>query len=328
MADFLHALRWRRRRLDPAKDPSASQSEPPEDDSGQSSVSALAAGMTAHVEAARERLEAQRPTNRAVDAVFRWVQLQTETGGALLAGAIAFRIFLFLLPCVFAVVVGLGIGADLEHADPRQVARSFGMAGLAATAVESAATSSVATRWVTFLLAMFALVLGARNLLGAFVITHALIWRVPPRTVRHLTTAGIGLIGVFLAASLLLRLVYRTQDAPLAVRILALVLFTAVPAGIWLTSSLTFFPRPEGTTWRDLLPGSLLFGVGVGVLHVATVVWFAPYLDAKSQTYGAIGAAVAILVWAYLLGRVATAAPTLNAVLWRTSSRRVGPPAG
>jgi uncharacterized BrkB/YihY/UPF0761 family membrane protein len=68
--------------------------------------------------------------------------------------------------------------------------------------------------------------------------------------------------------------------------------------------------------------------VGVGILHVATVVWFAPYLDAKSQTYGAIGAAVAILVWAYLLGRVATAAPTLNAVLWRTSSRRVGPPAG
>ena len=328
MADFLHALRWRRRRLDPAEDPSASQGEPAEYDSGQSSVSALAAGMTAHVEAARERLEAQRPTNRAVDSVFRWVQLQTETGGALLAGAIAFRIFLFLLPCVFAVVVGLGIGADLEHADPRQVARSFGMAGLAATAVESAATSSVATRWVTFLLAMFALVLGARNLLGAFVITHALIWRVPPRTVRHLTTAGIGLIGVFLAASLLLRLVYRTQDAPLAVRIVALVLFTAVPAGIWLTSSLTFFPRPAGTTWRDLLPGSLLFGVGVGILHVATVVWFAPYLDAKSQTYGAIGAAVAILVWAYLLGRVATAAPTLNAVLWRTSSRRVGPPAG
>ena len=68
------------------------------------------AGMTAHVEAARERLEAQRPTNRAVDAGFRWVQLQTETGGALLAGAIAFRIFLFLLPCVFAVVVGQSLG--------------------------------------------------------------------------------------------------------------------------------------------------------------------------------------------------------------------------
>jgi uncharacterized BrkB/YihY/UPF0761 family membrane protein len=86
---------------------------------------------------------------------------------------------------------------------------------------------------------------------------------------------------------------------------------------------LTFFPRLEGTSWRDLLPGSLLFGVGVGMLHAATVVWFAPYLQAKSQTYGAIGAAVAILVWAYLLGRVATAAPALNAVLWRMSSHRL-----
>src|SRR5690242_20141244 len=98
--------------------------------------------MRARVEDTRQRLEAQRPADTRVDAAFRWVQLQSEAGGALLAGALAFRLFLFLLPFTFTVVMGLGIGADLTHADPRQVARSFGMAGLAATAVQAGGGAS------------------------------------------------------------------------------------------------------------------------------------------------------------------------------------------
>ena len=177
---------------------------------------------------------------------------------------------------------------------------------------------------MTFSLALLALILAARNLLRAFLVTHALIWRVPPRKVRHLTSAALGVIGIFLAGTLLLRLVYGTQSASIAVWVVGLVLFAAVPAGIWLTCSLMLFPHPRGVTWRDVLPGSLLFGVGVELLHITTVLWFAPYLQAKSQTYGSIGAALAILVWAYLLGRVVTAAAALNAVLWRKAAPGAG----
>jgi uncharacterized BrkB/YihY/UPF0761 family membrane protein len=282
------------------------------------------AQLRARVDRTRLNLEAQRPTNRVVDATFRWAQLQVEAGGALLAGAIAFRIFLFLLPWVFVIVVGLGIGSDALNDDPRQVARFFGMAGLAASAVQSGTTASAATRWVTFGLAVVALVLSARNLVRALVLAHALLWGVEPRKVRQLTGISIALIGGFLLSTVVVAFLRRAQSVAPGLWLLGSVVLTVTIAATWVAASIGLFPRADGITWRDVLPGSLLFGAGAEVLHVVTVVWFAPYLQSKSQTYGAIGAALAILVWAYLLGRLIIASAALNVVL-STSSRASGP---
>jgi hypothetical protein len=49
---------------------------------------------------------------------------------------------------------------------------------------------------------------------------------------------------------------------------------------------------------------AVFVGVGVQLLHFATVYWITDLLASKSETYGAIGAALAILFWAHLLGRV------------------------
>ena len=59
-----------------------------------------------------------------------------------------------------------------------------------------------------------------------------------------------------------------------------------------------------------------MFGIGVQVWHVLTIVWIARSLESKSETYGALGAALTILLWAYMLGRLVTASAALNAVLW------------
>lgn len=48
-----------------------------------------------------ERLESQRGGNRIIDAAFGSVETDTQTGGDLLAGAVAFRYFLLFVPFVF-----------------------------------------------------------------------------------------------------------------------------------------------------------------------------------------------------------------------------------
>ena len=48
-----------------------------------------------------ERLERQRPGNRIIDAAFESVETDTQTGGDLLARAVAFRYFLLFVPFVF-----------------------------------------------------------------------------------------------------------------------------------------------------------------------------------------------------------------------------------
>ena len=49
--------------------------------------------------------------------------------------------------------------------------------------------------------------------------------------------------------------------------------FMLIPAGLWLVASLKVFPHPLDVSWRDMLPGALLVGVGIEALHVFTVVY-------------------------------------------------------
>jgi uncharacterized BrkB/YihY/UPF0761 family membrane protein len=58
-------------------------------------------------------------------------------------------------------------------------------------------------------------------------------------------------------------------------------------------------------------------GVGAWVLQLLTVYFFSRYIANKTDTYGAIGASIAILLWAYLLGRMIVTAAFLNGERWR-----------
>jgi hypothetical protein len=78
-------------------------------------------------------------------------------------------------------------------------------------------------------------------------------------------------------------------------------------------------PRAPGTTWRSLLPGAVLFGVGVEILQFLTIYFFSRYIANKTDTYGTIGASIAILLWAYLGGRLIVPGAFLNAARWRQS---------
>jgi uncharacterized BrkB/YihY/UPF0761 family membrane protein len=80
-------------------------------------------------------------------------------------------------------------------------------------------------------------------------------------------------------------------------------------------------PR-QPTRWPDLVPGALFLTLGVLVLHVVTVYWIAHEVESKTDTYGAIGAALALLLWSYLLGRLVTASAVINASMWQRRQER------
>ena len=68
--------------------------------------------------------------------------------------------------------------------------------------------------------------------------------------------------------------------------------------------------------WPDLLPGALLLAVGFQLVQVAVVFYFAPKLERSSELYGVLGVAAVLLVWLYIIARLATAAAFLNATLF------------
>jgi uncharacterized BrkB/YihY/UPF0761 family membrane protein len=65
-----------------------------------------------------------------------------------------------------------------------------------------------------------------------------------------------------------------------------------------------------------------VFALGALFLHVVTVYFIAREVESKTDTYGAIGAALALLLWAYLLGRIMTAAAVVNASLFERSTEQ------
>jgi uncharacterized BrkB/YihY/UPF0761 family membrane protein len=168
----------------------------------------------------------------------------------------------------------------------------------------------------TFSVALWALVSGSRTLVKSLYAVHALIWSVARVKPRRSLLQGVLAIVLISALFVLVRLVAALADVSIALWIVAMALFVVVPGSLWLLLSATVFPSASGTAWRDMLPGAVLFGIGVQMLHVVTVVWISRSLESKSETYGALGAALTILLWAYLLGRLMTAAVSLNAVVW------------
>jgi uncharacterized BrkB/YihY/UPF0761 family membrane protein len=81
-------------------------------------------------------------------------------------------------------------------------------------------------------------------------------------------------------------------------------------------------PHAPDLPWTVFLPGAAVFGLGLEVLHLVTVYWIATQVEHKTDTYGAIGFALALLLWAYLLGRLITTAAVVNETLWAKNVAR------
>src|SRR4051812_13546594 len=137
------------------------------------------------------QLEAARPRHATVDVAFATIERDTVTAGSVLAAAVAFRLFLFTVPYVFALVYGFGLASSATHSDPTQLAQRAGAAGLLASAIDTAAQESMFTRIVLFVTAFIALVTTGRAFLKVLAAVHALAWQLRPHRARRLTRASL-----------------------------------------------------------------------------------------------------------------------------------------
>jgi uncharacterized BrkB/YihY/UPF0761 family membrane protein len=279
------------------------------------------AKVMGRIDRAREQLEAKRPNSRVVDSVLGAFERDVAAGGGVLAGAVAFRVFLFMIPYVFLLVVVFGLGASASDEDPGHLARKAGIGGLAGKAFASIGDLSTGQRIASFFVAAFALLLATRALLKVLRIVHALVWHAragkPPSMMR---AAGV-LVVVVTGALAIVALLGQLREHSFLLWLMGTLLFLAIPSAVWVGVS-WFMPHQPDVPWTAFLPGAVVFGVGMEVLHLITVFWIAREIENKTDTYGAIGFALALLLWAYLLGRLITSAAVINETLWAKNVAR------
>ncbi len=283
------------------------------------SVRTRVAHLRDRAQRTRAGIEARRADSASIDTAFEAVERDAQSGGGVLAAAVAFRLFMFLVPYAFVVCTGFGLASTAAGQDPGDAARSAGIGGLLASAVSSTSTLSLANRLFALIVGGFALALTARSLVQVLWIVHRLIWRVtPPR--KPSPWAPLILVGFVTAMFGLADLTAWVGSQSLLLRIVALVMTVAYAGGAWFLAS-WLLPRDQCALWA-LLPGALIVGVGVGVLQILTITYVVHVVTRKSALYGAIGIALALLLWTYLAGRLLTAAIAANASLWKHRTGR------
>jgi uncharacterized BrkB/YihY/UPF0761 family membrane protein len=221
---------------------------------------------------------------------------------------------MFLVPYAFVMVTGFGLASTAAGQDPTDAARSAGIGGLFASAIGSTSTMSLANRIFALLVGGFALAVTARSLVAVLWVVHRLIWRVQPAR-KPSPWSPLIVVGFVTVLFGLADLVAWIGSQSLALRLVAFVMTVVIAAAAWFFAS-WLLPRDDCALWA-LLPGALIVGVGVGVLQILTITYVVHVVTRKSALYGAIGIALALLLWTYFAGRLLTAAIAANASLWK-----------
>ncbi len=246
------------------------------------------------------------------------VERDSEVGGGIIAGALAYRLFIWLLPLALVLVAGLGFASDASSESPEETAEGLGMSGLISSSIANAANSP--NRWYALLIGIPILVWATRAVLRVLIVAHRLVWTddrataPKPRIVP--TLALLGVLLCFGALSAAASAVRAWSEGPGALATLV----ALVPyAALWVLVA-TRLPH-RGAPWRALVPGAALLAVGLEVLHAVIAYVITPWALAKEGTYGALGIAAALLVALFLISRLVVASAVVNATLWERRAR-------
>jgi membrane protein len=259
----------------------------------------------------RSRIEAAREAHATIDFGFGLVERDSSIGGGLLAGALAYRLFVLLLPSALLFVSGLGLYAGTVDESPSKIAKEAGLHGLIASQVASTASSGA--RWLVFIVMVPAVLYALAKLYRAIVIVHAIVWHGSGRGVR-ITAKGVGLIGAaFLVNVVAAGAVGWIRRHDQLGGLSALLVYGVAVGGAWLAVSLQL-PHRE-VRWPALVPGALLFGCGLLFVNVFNVYVTTRLVEDRANTYGALGIAAALLFSLVLVGRLMVVSAELNASL-------------
>jgi uncharacterized BrkB/YihY/UPF0761 family membrane protein len=265
-----------------------------------------------------ERAERERARRPAVAAVFDMAERDAEVGGGIIAGALAYRLFIWLLPLALVAVAGLGIAADASSETPEEAATSLGFEGLVSSSIANAADSP--NRWYALLIGIPALIWVTRSLLRALIGAHRLVWTDErTRSPKPKLGATLRLLVLLLSFGVVSAAASAVRAWSTGPGVLAMLVAFAGYAGLWLLVSLQLPHRSAG--WVELLPGALVFGVGAEVLNVVVAYVITPWALAKQGTYGALGLAAALLFGLFLISRLVVGAADVNATLWERRTR-------
>jgi uncharacterized BrkB/YihY/UPF0761 family membrane protein len=253
-------------------------------------------------------------------AVVESLERERAVGSGLLAGGLAYRLFLWLVP--YGLVLA-GIASFWSDTDPEGVesaARHFGLGGAAARSARSAFDREAHNRWYLLGAGIVLLVWFGMSAMRALRIVNAIAWAERPSKLRKPLDASLAFCGFVIGVTFLGAFAQWLrgevgQPAELIVTLTTLAVYCgAALSAMWL------LPH-GGAPWQALVPGVFVVAVGLLLMQVVVTLYLAPKLSRSPSLYGALGGATVVLLWLYLIARLIVSAAFFNATLWDRKQR-------
>lgn len=259
--------------------------------------------------------QAARARSEWVDTGFCIFERDVDVAGSLLAGALAYRLFLWLLPAALVAVGGLGFASSSQVDD---ASNGAGVSGVVADGVSEAAVQAHTSRWYLLVGGLVLLWFASRHLLKALRITTRLAYRTGGAREKVSPMAVLTLLGACLAAAVIHTVSVAVRRHGLVLSIGTLIFMTVIWAAAWW--GVSWLLPHGGSPAVYLVPGAALVGVGIQGMYVATTLYFGTKITHASHLYGALGTAATLLLWLFIMARMVIASAEIGAVLWERRS--------
>jgi YihY family inner membrane protein len=260
-----------------------------------------------------------RPSAVAVAVVKKY----GDDNGRRLAAAIAFYGFFSLFPLMLVLVsvLGLVLRGD-QHLRQRILNTALAQFPVIGTDIQNnvgAASGSALTLVVALVGALWA----GTAAFTTLDIALNVVWGVPrvdrggPLAQRLRAIIGVALIGAGLLALTIVTSALAGVRGPLGIagRILLTAATVAVVVALF-AAVFRWMTRAE-VTWRAVLPGAVLAGVGWVLLGLVGGFYITRVVQGASDTYGVFAVVIGLLSWLLLLAQLVLYAAELNVVLAR-----------
>jgi uncharacterized BrkB/YihY/UPF0761 family membrane protein len=265
------------------------------------------------------------PFEPVAEIGWRTLRRDASIGGSVLGAALAYRIFIWLLPFTLALILGLALVVDLGERSIEDLVGDAGLTGYVASSVADAAAGTRGWAVVSaFVVTLAVLAYESSALLRSIRAVTALAWGLPvTRVVRPARAALLFLVWLvaFAVVAASAAPIRRGLAFPLDLAVNLAVYAAGLPL-LWLLLSWFLLPH-RATHWFELVPGAVAVGVGVGAIGLFNTLVLFPWLSEREETYGVLGVAAGLLFGFFLIGRTMELAAALNATLHEERRRRV-----
>ena len=265
------------------------------------------------------------PLEPSAEIGWRTLRRDASIGGSVLGAALAYRIFVWLLPFVLVIVLALALVVDQTDRNIGEAVRDLGLTGFVARSVADAAEGTHGWAVAAGLAAaLVVLAYQSLALLRAIRAVTALAWGLPVARVPDPTRSALLFLGwlvAFIAVAGSAAPVRRALVFPLDLLVNAAV-YGAGLVALWLVVSWFLLPH-AAAHWPELLPGALAVGGSVAAISLFNTLVLFPWLTEREETYGVLGVAAGLLFGFFLIGRTVELSAALNATLAEERRRRV-----